>query len=170
MSPMSKDDFFKDPLALFSVKGKTAIVTGGTGALGAVAAKTLAGAGANIVVTAGIPTTNGIVNITTTNGDRAGDIYNLLTNYNRYPSPQVQSAMVPQTGQFNLWLSEDTPGLAYSVQSRSDLLNSFWQDVPVVGVDADTVWSASVQPISTVGNGFYRIKATPSPAMSPPWP
>ena len=46
------EDFLKDPLSLFSVKGKTAIVTGATGALGAVAAKTLAGAGANVVVCA----------------------------------------------------------------------------------------------------------------------
>ncbi|MBM3527286.1 MAG: SDR family oxidoreductase [Alphaproteobacteria bacterium] len=45
-------DFLKDPLSLFSVKGKTAIVTGATGALGAVAAKTLAAAGANVVVCA----------------------------------------------------------------------------------------------------------------------
>ena len=35
-------DLLKDPLSLFSVKGKTAIVTGATGAFGAVAAKTLA--------------------------------------------------------------------------------------------------------------------------------
>ena len=46
------EDFLKDPLSLFSVKGKTAIVTGATGALGAIAAKTLAAAGANLVVTA----------------------------------------------------------------------------------------------------------------------
>jgi hypothetical protein len=122
----------------------------------------------NIVNTGSIP--YGFDLITTTNGDRAGDIYNLLTNYNHYPSPQVQSTVLPQTGQFNLWLSEDTPGLAYSVESRSDLLNGFWQDVPVVGVDTGTIWSAGVQPISPVGNGFYRIKAAPSPAMSPPWP
>ena len=44
--------FLKDPLSLFSVKGKTAIVTGATGALGAIAAKTLAAAGANVVVAA----------------------------------------------------------------------------------------------------------------------
>jgi len=47
------DDFYKNPLSLFDVRGKTAIVTGATGAFGAVAAKTLAGAGANVVVTAG---------------------------------------------------------------------------------------------------------------------
>jgi len=46
------DDFLKDPLSLFSVKGKTAIVTGATGAFGAIAAKTLAAAGANVVICA----------------------------------------------------------------------------------------------------------------------
>ena len=46
------EDFLKDPLSLFSVKGKTAIVNGATGALGAIAAKTLAAAGANVVLTA----------------------------------------------------------------------------------------------------------------------
>ncbi len=45
-------DFFKNPLSLFDVKGKTAIITGATGAFGALAAKTLAGAGANIVLAA----------------------------------------------------------------------------------------------------------------------
>ena len=45
-------DFLKDPLSLFSVKGKTAIVTGATGAFGAIAAKTLAAAGANVVISA----------------------------------------------------------------------------------------------------------------------
>jgi NAD(P)-dependent dehydrogenase (short-subunit alcohol dehydrogenase family) len=45
-------DLFKDPLSLFSVKGKTAIVAGATGAFGAIAAKTLAAAGANVVLAA----------------------------------------------------------------------------------------------------------------------
>jgi NAD(P)-dependent dehydrogenase (short-subunit alcohol dehydrogenase family) len=47
------DEFLKDPLSLFSVKGKTAIVTGASGAFGALAAKVLAGAGANVVIAAG---------------------------------------------------------------------------------------------------------------------
>ena len=42
--------FLKNPLSLFDIKGKTAIVTGATGAFGAIAAKTLAGAGANVVL------------------------------------------------------------------------------------------------------------------------
>jgi NAD(P)-dependent dehydrogenase (short-subunit alcohol dehydrogenase family) len=46
------EDFLKNPLALFDVKGKTAIITGATGAFGAVAAKTLAAAGAGVVVAA----------------------------------------------------------------------------------------------------------------------
>jgi NAD(P)-dependent dehydrogenase (short-subunit alcohol dehydrogenase family) len=45
-------DFLKDPLSLFSVKGKTAIVTGATGAFGKIAAKTLAAAGANVTICA----------------------------------------------------------------------------------------------------------------------
>ena len=46
------EDFLKNPLSLFDVNGKTAIVTGATGAFGALAAKTLAGAGANVVIAA----------------------------------------------------------------------------------------------------------------------
>ena len=46
------NEVLKDPLSLFSVKGKTAIVTGASGAFGAVAAKTLAAAGANVVIAA----------------------------------------------------------------------------------------------------------------------
>ncbi|HEY1474212.1 MAG TPA: SDR family oxidoreductase [Pseudolabrys sp.] len=44
--------FLKNPLSLFDIKGKTAIVTGASGAFGALAAKTLAGAGANVVLAA----------------------------------------------------------------------------------------------------------------------
>jgi NAD(P)-dependent dehydrogenase (short-subunit alcohol dehydrogenase family) len=46
------DDFLKDPASLFDIKGKTAIVTGASGAFGALAAKVLAGAGANVVLAA----------------------------------------------------------------------------------------------------------------------
>jgi len=44
--------FLKNPLSLFEVKGKTAIITGASGAFGALAAKTLAGAGADVVLAA----------------------------------------------------------------------------------------------------------------------
>jgi NAD(P)-dependent dehydrogenase (short-subunit alcohol dehydrogenase family) len=47
------EDFLKNPLSLFDVRGKTAIVTGATGAFGALAAKVLAGAGCNLLLAAG---------------------------------------------------------------------------------------------------------------------
>jgi NAD(P)-dependent dehydrogenase (short-subunit alcohol dehydrogenase family) len=47
------EDFLKNPLSLFDVRGKTAIITGASGAFGALAAKVLAGAGANVVLSAG---------------------------------------------------------------------------------------------------------------------
>jgi NAD(P)-dependent dehydrogenase (short-subunit alcohol dehydrogenase family) len=46
------DEFLKNPASLFGVKGKTAIITGASGAFGALAAKVLAGAGANVVLAA----------------------------------------------------------------------------------------------------------------------
>jgi NAD(P)-dependent dehydrogenase (short-subunit alcohol dehydrogenase family) len=46
------EDFLKNPLSLFEVRGKTAIITGATGAFGAMAAKTLAAAGAGLVIAA----------------------------------------------------------------------------------------------------------------------
>lgn len=45
--------WLKNPLSLFDIKGKTAIVTGASGAFGALAAQVLAGAGANVVIAAG---------------------------------------------------------------------------------------------------------------------
>src|SRR5215472_16099560 len=39
------EDFLKNPLSLFDIRGKAAIVTGATGPFGALAAKVLAGAG-----------------------------------------------------------------------------------------------------------------------------
>jgi NAD(P)-dependent dehydrogenase (short-subunit alcohol dehydrogenase family) len=47
------NDFTKNPLSLFDIKGQSAVVAGASGAFGALAAKTLAGAGANVVLAAG---------------------------------------------------------------------------------------------------------------------
>ena len=47
------EDILKDPLSLFDIRGKTAIVTGASGAFGALAAQVLAGAGANLLLAAG---------------------------------------------------------------------------------------------------------------------
>jgi NAD(P)-dependent dehydrogenase (short-subunit alcohol dehydrogenase family) len=50
---MADESFLKNPLSLFDIRGKVAIVTGASGAFGALAAKVLAGAGAKLVLTAG---------------------------------------------------------------------------------------------------------------------
>jgi NAD(P)-dependent dehydrogenase (short-subunit alcohol dehydrogenase family) len=47
------NDIFKNPLSLFDINGRTAIVTGASGAFGALASKVLAGAGANLLLAAG---------------------------------------------------------------------------------------------------------------------
>ncbi len=47
------EDFLKNPLSLFDIKGQTAIVTGASGAFGAMSARVLAAAGANLVLAAG---------------------------------------------------------------------------------------------------------------------
>ena len=47
------EDLLKNPLSLFDIRGKTAVVTGATGAFGALAAQVLAGAGCNLVIAAG---------------------------------------------------------------------------------------------------------------------
>src|ERR1700745_4360182 len=46
------EDFLKNPLSLFDIRGKTAIVTGATGAFGALAAKVLRAAVPNVVLCA----------------------------------------------------------------------------------------------------------------------
>ncbi len=47
------DDWLKNPLKLFDIKGKVAVVTGASGSFGNLAAKVLAGAGARLVLSAG---------------------------------------------------------------------------------------------------------------------
>jgi NAD(P)-dependent dehydrogenase (short-subunit alcohol dehydrogenase family) len=47
------EDLLKNPLSLFDIRGKTAIVTGASGAFGTLAAKVLAAAGANLALAAG---------------------------------------------------------------------------------------------------------------------
>ncbi len=44
------EDFLKDPASLFDIRGRTAIVTGASGAFGELASQVLAGAGANILL------------------------------------------------------------------------------------------------------------------------
>jgi len=47
------DDFIRNPSSLFDIEGKIAVVTGASGAFGALASKILAGAGAKLILAAG---------------------------------------------------------------------------------------------------------------------
>ena len=53
MTDTNNEDWLKNPLQLFDVKGKVAVITGASGAFGALAARVLAGAGCKLVLTAG---------------------------------------------------------------------------------------------------------------------
>ena len=46
-------DWLHDPMSLFDITGRVAIVTGASGAFGSLASRTLAGAGAKLVLVAG---------------------------------------------------------------------------------------------------------------------
>ena len=46
-------DWLRNPLSLFDIRGKVAVVTGASGAFGMLAAQVLAGAGAKLVLAAG---------------------------------------------------------------------------------------------------------------------
>jgi hypothetical protein len=122
-----------------------------------------------ITETVTFPTSNGYINISTANGDRFGDIYWMLTNYHHFPRPQLQGAQDPDSGQMNLFLSKDTPGLAYSLQSCADLVAGAWQDAAAAIGETDTSWSATVDPLPGTDEGFFRVNAAPVPATSPPW-
>lgn len=50
---MSDESFLNNPASLFDIRGKVAIVTGASGAFGALAARILAGAGAKVALVAG---------------------------------------------------------------------------------------------------------------------
>jgi hypothetical protein len=108
----------------------------------------------------------GIVN---TSGDRAGDIQYMLTNFN-YSAPLLQMAASQTPGQMNLWLSKDTPGLTYALESRTNLINDVWQSQSASVLDSNTVWSASFGFDPGSESGFYRVGTTPLPGVSPPWP
>ncbi|MDD5141211.1 MAG: immunoglobulin domain-containing protein [Verrucomicrobiales bacterium] len=104
-----------------------------------------------------------------TTGDRAGDIYYVLTKFS-YPAPLLHTSDSQTANLLNFWISEDAPGLAYSLQSRTNLVNDVWQGLPAPAVDTNTIWSATSIFNLESANGFYRVEATPTPASSPPWP
>lgn len=110
-----------------------------------------------------------LTGITGVNGDRAGDIYALLLNYG-YPAPMLRGSVDTEAGQMNLWFSKDTPGLDCFVQGGTHLDAGSWQELAMPAVETSTSWSTAFDLPPDSGNGFYRLRTTPSAATSPPWP
>jgi hypothetical protein len=110
-----------------------------------------------------------LTGITGVNGDRAGDIYSLLLNYS-YPAPTLQGSVATELGQMNLWFSKDTPGLDCFVQGGTNLDAGSWQELVLPAAETSTSWSTAFDLPPDSRSGFYRLRTTPEPATSPPWP
>jgi hypothetical protein len=81
-----------------------------------------------------------VLYITGSDLDRNGDIYWLLTNYDKYLPPMLQISPT-SSGQMQLDLTKDTPDLGYSLESRSDLANGLWQIAAYSALETNTSWS-----------------------------
>lgn len=110
-----------------------------------------------------------LTGITGVNGDRAGDIRDLLQKYS-YPAPILRCSADAVPGRMNLWFSKDTPGLDCFLEGRSHLVTDPWQQMVLPVLDTNTVWSAQFDLPRDATNGFYRLRTSPAPASSPPWP
>lgn len=109
-----------------------------------------------------------LTGINGTCGDRAGDIYYVLTNFS-YAAPLLQISQ-PDSGNMDFSITEDTPGLNYSLQWESDLTSDAWQDsIPISTNDTGTVWSA-IMATPDIPEGFYRVTTTPNYAAALQWP
>jgi hypothetical protein len=112
-----------------------------------------------------------LTGITGANGDRAGDIRALLLKrLYSYPAPMLRCSMDADLGQMNLWFSKDTPGLDCFLEGRTNLVTDPWQQLVLPVLDTNTVWSTEFDLPPGPGNGFYRLRTTPSAGTSPPWP
>jgi hypothetical protein len=110
-----------------------------------------------------------LTGITGTSGDRAGDICYVLNTFG-YPAPWLQISVGNISSQANVWLREDVPGLDYSLQSRTDLVNDVWQDMAPSTLDTNAIWSATFGFDPGSASGFYRVGTIPTVGISPPWP
>ena len=109
---------------------------------------------------------NGVIGAS---GDRAGDIYTQLKTTG-YPAPTLTGVADNVAGQLNLGINEDAPGLAYTLQWNTNLLNALWTNVSVNAADTNTIWSAAWPLDPAASLEFFRVKTTPLPGTSPYWP
>ena len=110
-----------------------------------------------------------LTGITGVNGDRAGDIRALLQKYS-YPAPVLRCAAESVLGRMNLWFTKDTPGLDCFVEGSTDLVSEPWQQLAPTVLDTSTGWSTQIDLAPDSSIGFFRLRTSPSAAVSPPWP
>ena len=92
---MPSTDLFTNPQALFDVAGKVALVTGASGAFGRVAALTLAGAGASVVITGANAV--GLASVAAEAASLPGAVPNGVRRVERRPeTPEDADAMVAE--------------------------------------------------------------------------
>ena len=92
-------------------------------------------------------------------GDRSAGIYSLLQQYG-YLTPVL--TISHDSGQLNLILGKDTPGLTYSLETSPNLRSGTWQEAFCPAVETNTVWSAGLSVPPGSRSGFYRIRTTPT--------
>ena len=92
-------------------------------------------------------------------GDRSADFYSMLLQYG-YPTPALTISQ--DSGQLNLMLCKDTPGLAYTLETSPDLRNGTWHAALCQPLETNTVWSAGFSLPLASPSGFFRIRATPA--------
>ncbi len=103
------------------------------------------------------------------NGDRAGDIRNLLLKYN-YAEPILLGSPDAIPSRMNLAFRQDTPGLDYFLQGRTNLITPPWQELALPALGTNVTWTTNFALPPGTQNGYYRLRTTPAPGTSPPWP
>lgn len=109
-----------------------------------------------------------LTGIAGTCGDRAGDLYYMLTNFS-YAKPLL-NVSAPNSGQTAFYLSTDTGGLTYTLQARTNMVSDVWQSASIPAADINGVWSATLPFDPASQSGFYRVATTPVPNALLPWP
>lgn len=107
--------------------------------------------------------------VTGTCGDRAGDIAYMLTKFG-YPAPVLGLSANGSLPQAKLSLHKDVPGLAYSLESRTNLLTDAWQPLALPVTDTNTTWATTLDFDAASTSAFYRLAIAILPGTSPPWP
>lgn len=100
-------------------------------------------------------------------GDRSVGIYTMLQQYG-FATPVL--GIAHDSGQLTVGFTKDSPGLTYALEACASPGSSTWQEVFEPVVETNTVWSAGFEVPPGARSGFYRIRATPTPATGDEWP